>query len=499
MVQDFVAAAYRWVLGTGILIRESLSLNLMSLLAAAIVWLAYRRSDPEGQRIFGGRLRAFGKRFGYVLLATVGVIVMSGILVQARKTVETRRQTIQFAAASRRREPNLSGIVQFAPVVAVMEEKTYTRRLSIPPYMVSRIGVEGLQVLSPYLQAPSAENVTKIVDSFKRSGQDVIFTRDLTRRDEVTIAADTAEIRVGFADEGAPSGRRHYLAEFTGEYRFRNPRSEQATMRFAFALPQGGGTVQEFYVQIGETRIVEPDARDLYAWEGPVAPGAQVTAKVHYKVTGAAAYDYRLGSERRRIGDFHLVTNCPQAPQFAKSGIYPSRMAGSCAEWRLRDVLTSQSISLVFPRADLNAQLLDKSMSMLPVALALFALGALWIVPARAVWAVIAFAAGLLAVPVMSAYLPPNWATLIGAALAVLGGGLVLRDPKGWIAAILAGVSGRSMDATPSASATALARHTGVDMQLPSPTPFLPSGVKGEGVSICRMTGVGTSIAVGTR
>ena len=51
----------------------------------------------------------------------------------------------------------------------------------------------------------------------------------------------------------------------------------------------------------------------------------------------------------------------------------------------------------------------------------------------------------------------------------------------------------------PSASATALAMQTGVLMQLPSPTPFVPSGVNGDGVSMCRITGVGTSIGVGTR
>ncbi len=47
-------------------------------------------------------------------------------------------------------------------------------------------------------------------------------------------------------------------------------------------------------------------------------------------------------------------------------------------------------------------------------------------------------------------------------------------------AASFAGVSGRSISARSSASATALAMHTGVLMQLPSPTPLAPSGVKGE-------------------
>ena len=51
----------------------------------------------------------------------------------------------------------------------------------------------------------------------------------------------------------------------------------------------------------------------------------------------------------------------------------------------------------------------------------------------------------------------------------------------------------------PSASATALAMQTGVLMQLPSPTPLAPSGVNGDSVSMCRIIGVSTSIAVGTR
>ena len=73
--------------------------------------------------------------------------------------------------------------------------------------------------------------------------------------------------------------------------------------------------------------------------------------------------------------------------------------------------------------------------------------------------------------------------------------------PSGpWIMApIRAGVSGRSRASAPSASATALARQTGVVMQLPSPTPLAPSGVTGLGESRCRMSGSGTSHAVGTR
>ena len=75
------------------------------------------------------------------------------------------------------------------------------------------------------------------------------------------------------------------------------------------------------------------------------------------------------------------------------------------------------------------------------------------------------------------------------------GGGSSLANQD----ATFAGVIGSSTSSMPSASATAFARQTGVLMVLPSPTPFAPSGVNGEGDSMCRIVGAGTSHAVGTR
>jgi len=93
----------------------------------------------------------------------------------------------------------------------------------------------------------------------------------------------------------------------------------------------------------------------------------------------------------------------------------------------------------VFPRADLQSQLLDKTMSMLPVALVLFAFASLWLLPDRALWASAVFGVGLLAVPVLSSYLSPGTATAVGAAVATVAGGLVLTSSRGWILSILAG------------------------------------------------------------
>ena len=75
---------------------------------------------------------------------------------------------------------------------------------------------------------------------------------------------------------------------------------------------------------------------------------------------------------------------------------------------------------------------------------------------------------------------PPPFASI---GVAARPGGGAVSAPR-TTEASFAGTSGNSMSLQPSASATALAMQTGVDMQLPSPTPFDPSGVNGDGVSM---------------
>src|SRR5215470_5437736 len=55
--------------------------------------------------------------------------------------------------------------------------------------------------------------------------------------------------------------------------------------------------------------------------------------------------------------------------------------------------------------------------------------------------------------------------------------------PRLTISSRRSGVSGRLTSATPSASATALAMHTGALIEFPSATPLAPVGVTGDGVS----------------
>ena len=436
MVQDFVIAAYRWLLSSANVLRHLVPWIVVAAVAAIALWIALRKLDPETAQLWKGKLSENKTRLKQFSLLGLSLLLLCGTLVQAKKIVRFRQMTVEEAPASRRKVPQLGGIVQYAPRVGVMESKTYTRTLTLPPSYVDRIGNEGLQILSPYLSDPSAENVTKLVDSFKRSGSDVVFTRELTRTDEVPISADAAEVRVQFNHHGSASGHRYYDAVFDGQYRFRNPDSKPAVMRLTMPLPQGGGTVQGFYIQSGNNKIAEPDQHGEYAWTDTVAPFATVVVNTHYSITGSHGYAYALGSEQRRIGAFHMVAVSSQAPRYVKAGIYPTSTSGNASDWKLNDVITAQSIMMTFPSLDLDSQLLDKTLALSPLVLLLFGIVSLLICPQRAFLACIGFGVGLLGMAVLSAYTTPFNATLLGAGLAAIAGIVSLRTITGAIASI---------------------------------------------------------------
>ncbi|RYG22934.1 hypothetical protein EON82_15610 [bacterium] len=198
MVQDALIAAYRWLLGSAGLALRLLPLFVIAGLLGFGLYILLRRVDPmRADRLTEGFVAMRPRLMGPVL-ALMAALLLGGALLQARKMVVARRLTLDQASASRREEPSLSGVTQFAPAVGLLEEKTYRRTLTLPPDSLTRIGAEGVQVLAPYLSDPSAEEVLRLKDEFNRSGNDVVCTREVGRRDETTIAADAAEATVNF-------------------------------------------------------------------------------------------------------------------------------------------------------------------------------------------------------------------------------------------------------------------------------------------------------------
>ena len=343
---------------------SGLALPLAIIVGAAIVAYAVKGSvlGREGKDL----TRKFGSIFAYVVAGLFIACGWTGLKGLAAGAMDELYWS-QAEAVSEEPVVKAPPIEQPGPVVAAMVEKTYSRTLTLPPEFFQRIGAEGVGALSPYLVDPTAENVKSMVDSFRRSGEDVVFSRELTRADESPMPFDTADIDVMFER----LDRRAYRVLFTAEYRFTNESDAPIECRFLFYPPQNGGTIQALRVQVDEQTVGEPDGGGNYVWIGQVDPGKQKLATVSYESIGTSTWNYQLGSTRRRVRDFRLTASIDGPVEFETGTINPTTRDHDTVEWRLNDVLTTQRLGLVFPEDVAERDAFLEGVAILPVSMVL--------------------------------------------------------------------------------------------------------------------------------
>lgn len=370
--------------------------------------------------------------FSYVALAFLMVALWSGLKAanpRAREALAWK----DSAQASDNPKPEAPPIIQPGPVIAKIFPKTYTRSLVLPPEFLSRLGTDGVAALAPYLSDPSAENVTKLSDSFRRNGTDVTFTRELTRDDEVPLAFDRAQVVLtvhrlqGDAFETA----------FVARYYFSNPTQETVKTRFLFALPQAGTTVRDLSVKVGDNESAEPEGPTTFAWKGTLGPQEKRTATVTYSALGGRNWSYDLGSSRRTVKEFSLTVTSDGPVKFQRMSLLPSSRATGRYEWLLSNVVTSQQVGLQFEPDSRERDGLLQAMSLLPVALALVVVGVFVfgfltgspVGPGPLLLALAASTFGFGATVVLADYAPPVVAFLVGPLLSsvLIGRGLGWR------------------------------------------------------------------------
>lgn len=385
---------------------------LLGLAASAATWaLVVRRSGGPmwpGWRESGSRILGYA---AVALLAIAGWAALGAALPMARSAIEWKAS----AEATSNPVPDASPVFQSGPVVGAISERTYTRTLTLPPDFLQRIGEQGVGVLAPYLTDPSAENVLRLSDTFRRSGSDVVFTREVTRLDEQPIPFDNGRVQVTFH---RLSGRA-YDAEFEGRYLFTNSGADPITARFLFSLPSAG-TVRDLSVQVGGEGVPEPNQSGAYEWKGELKAGEQREAIVRYRVIGASTWNYDLGSQRRRVRQFHLVA-APDGPvRFQRGSLQPSDTTKQTVKWDLGSVVTAQQIAIAFPPDIAGRESYLQALSALPITF-LFFLGGVVILgflprarptPGRLAAAAVLFALGLGASTVLANY--------VGTAAAIL-------------------------------------------------------------------------------
>ena len=430
MIDKYLAAvmgALQGVLSLLTKLALPIAIGVAALVIAAtlaLIWGRERWPAANGRRLLGGAL-------GYGALILVLVVGWAGLGL-TRNVAQQNITWQENAQATRKPTPDAPPVYQYGPAVAELSEHTYTRTLTVPPYFLDRLGTDGVGVLAPYLTDPSAENVIRLRDTFRRSGRNVVFTRESTLLDETPIPFSDSQVKVNFK---RLSGRA-YDVDFDGVYTFANARKAARTVHFLFNLPQAG-TIRDLSVTVDNQAVTEPTdsgrgKSDTYEWKGEMAPGQQRVARVHYRVTGAQFWRYDLGSQRRRVQQFGLDVAGAGDVNFVRGSLQPTTDDKTGLNWTLSNVVTAQQIALSFPPDNLGKQLYLQALSALPASLVLFAIGALCVglwfegapAVARLLAATVLFALGLGAATVAAIYLGFTLGLLIaplaGAALASL-------------------------------------------------------------------------------
>jgi hypothetical protein len=370
MISPYVQAVCR-ALGTlfdfvaRLALPLSVALGLAAVAAAAV--LALRRDSSWLERLDWRRYAA--SVLGYTAVA---LVVVAGWAV-LRTTQPLARQDIQWreaAEATAKPTADAPPVTQFGPVAAALVEHTYQRTLTLPPEFLQRVGSDGIGVLSPYLTDPSAENVLRLAATFRRSGRNVVFTRQATTLDEAPIPFTRADVRVRFRRPSTHA----YDSEFEGRYAFRNAGDQPITARFLFNLPQDG-TVRDLSVTVGDQPIPEPNEAGAYEWKREMAAGEQREAVVHYRLRGARSWHYDLGSRRRRVEQFHLDASPGGPVRFMKGSLQPSASAGGTLRWDLANVVTAQQVALAFLPDIVGRDTYLQALTALPASLILFLVG----------------------------------------------------------------------------------------------------------------------------
>jgi hypothetical protein len=403
---------------------------LLGLAALAATWaLVVRRSG--GGPVWPGWGESGSRFLGYTavgLLAITGWAALGAALPMARGAIEWKAS----AEATSNPVPDASPVFQPGPVVGAISEHTYRRTLTLPPDFLQRVGEQGVGVLAPYLTDPSAENVLRLSDTFRRSGSDVVFTREVTRLDEQPIPFDDGHVQVTFH---RLSGRA-YDAEFEGRYLFTNSGTEPITARFLFSLPSAG-TVRDLSVQVGENGVPEPNQSGTYEWKGELKAGEQREAIVRYRVIGASTWNYDLGSQRRRVRQFHLVASPDGPVRFQRGSLQPSDTTRQTVKWDLGSVVTAQQIAIAFPPDIAGRESYLQALSALPITFLLFLGGVILLglllrrrpAPGRLAAAAVLFALGLGASTVLANYLGSAAAILLAPLPAVYATARLLGRP----------------------------------------------------------------------
>ena len=373
---------------------DHLYLSIALAAGLALLW-RYHPRGPKTILLF----------FGLPLLLWVEISVLNVIRQDTHQRMVERENSPYTTVDS----PSGGDTRQYAPTAAFEEVTTRQESLTFSDQMFQRVGLEALPGWNG-TRWHRSQGIKKIEDRLERTPHATFLKRDIVFSNFRPIAFDLSKIdlKLDFVPDSVA-----YQADFKAEYLFTNPLSKPAKLRFNFPLPSGSGTLSEFRVTVnGESSSA--------SWEGLVDAGEQVRVNVHYQNLGKRSWSYRPTGQRDSISklDLHLISD-NRLIKFRRNSLFPTSSESGHWEWSLRDVITSQDISLVFPSAS-KREAVIRLLQVAPLALmSYFLLLFFWETPdeRRLALATLAYSGGFLLTGYLSTYLPLTLATLAGCSM----------------------------------------------------------------------------------
>lgn len=382
--------------------------------------------------------------------ALAALLMATSLLVLnvSRRAVDARIAAQQSARYANAADPDGGQTVQVAPSAALLESRTYTRSLLLPNDVATRIRVtNSLDSLLPYLGNPG-DTVQDLRENFTRTPAGLRYTREVVMQSERPLEFDRSVVRADLRFVEPAGGRgTYYTAAFQASYRFRNPLSTPATLRFAFPLPGGSGTLSGFTLTVNGQALSASDLLNGSVWEGQVPAGGSVDVQVAYAHQGSRAWSYQL-SRREAIKDLDVTVTADRPAKFQRYSLFPTSQTRpalggpATLRWQLKNAVTAQDVAVVFTQGSVRETLTKVHLTQgLAVVLAALLIP-LWAVTRRTPLAPLTLGGALLGLAlgftlggVLTAYLPLLLAevlgSLLGAGLAwvILGGPRQARTP----------------------------------------------------------------------
>ena len=320
----------------------------LALAALAVVGLQLYKIDREACLNSLRRLgQTLSRGWGWGLTLAV-LLLQVYALSELHTGLQQRLKEQGQARYLARQDPGGLPTTQRAPQVSLLEKRSQTRRIVLPPQLST---LEALPGWAPEEARYGERPAVNVQDELIKDDKAVVLNRTTTVERFVATKLQSSEVLLKLAFHDRGGGRRpFYTADFHANYTFQNPLEEPRRLHFAFPLPDNSGTLSGFRFRVNGQDIPAQDVDHGLEWEGELQPHQKCVVEIAYQHRGSKSWKYDLTGRREPIADFHLKIqgDCPEM-KFQRGSLYPSQIGWGRWEWNLQNQITSQSISLFFP------------------------------------------------------------------------------------------------------------------------------------------------------